>query len=104
VRAIAWANRRLLWRVRRKLILSYIFIGFIPSILIIAFFLLGGLFLFSNFSSYMVQNQFRAIEDRAASIAATLALDIQRGGRTDVRTLLARRQAQVDQETTGVSV
>src|SRR5205823_14880041 len=77
---LALANRRLLWKVRRKLIISYIFIGFIPSILIITFFLLGGLFLFSNFSSYLVQSQFRAVQDRAGTIASAVALDIQRGG------------------------
>ena len=33
---------RLLWRVRRKLILSYIFIGVVPSLLIVIFFMLGG--------------------------------------------------------------
>jgi sigma-B regulation protein RsbU (phosphoserine phosphatase) len=101
---IAIANRRLLWKVRTKLIISYIFIGFIPSILIIAFFLLGGLFLFSNFSAYLVQNEIRAFEDRTSSIAAALALDIQRGGRTDLRTLLNRRQAVVDSEIAGVSM
>src|SRR5688572_6064862 len=34
-------RRRLLWRVRRKLILSFIFIGVVPGLLIISFFLLG---------------------------------------------------------------
>ena len=53
------AKRRLLWRVRRKLILSYIFIGFVPAILIVAFFLLGALLLFFNFSSYLVQTEVR---------------------------------------------
>jgi sigma-B regulation protein RsbU (phosphoserine phosphatase) len=101
---IALANRRLLWKVRRKLIISYIFIGFIPSILIIAFFLLGGLFLFSNFSSYLVQSEIRGLEDRTTSIAAALALDIQRGGRADLRTTVSRRQAIVDNEIPGVSM
>jgi len=101
---IALASRRLLWKVRRKLIISYIFIGFIPSILIIAFFLLGGVFLFSNFSAYLVQNEIRALEDRTASIAGAVALDIQRGGRTDVRTILNRRQTTVDAEIQGVSI
>ena len=55
-------KRRLLWRVRRKLILSYIFIGFVPALLIVAFFLLGGCLLFSNFSSYLVQSRLRALE------------------------------------------
>ena len=54
-RLLVLAKRRLLWRVRRKLILSYIFIGFVPAILIVAFFLLCGLLLFYNFSSYLVQ-------------------------------------------------
>ena len=103
-RGLALANRRLLWRVRRKLIISYIFIGFIPSILIIAFFLLGGLFLFSNFSSYLVQSQFRALEDRTAATAAAISQDIQRAGRTDVRTVLARRQAAAERDIPGVSM
>jgi sigma-B regulation protein RsbU (phosphoserine phosphatase) len=101
---LAFANRRLLWRVRRKLIISYIFIGFIPSILIVAFFVLGGFFLFSNFSSYLVQSEFRTLEDRAMSIASALALDVQRGGRADVRTILRRRQAIVATEFPGVSM
>src|SRR5262245_24427484 len=104
VRGIAFAQQRLLWRVRAKLIISYIFIGFIPSLLIVAFFLLGGLFLFSNFSSYLVQNEIRTLQDRTASIAAALALDIQRGGRTDVRTIASRRQAIVDRDIPGASL
>src|SRR4029453_6061719 len=39
-RLIGLARRRLLWRVRRKLILSYIFVGLVPALLIIVFFLL----------------------------------------------------------------
>src|SRR5690242_108403 len=45
-RGVVWAKRRLLWRVRRKLILSYFFVGLVPGLLIIAFFLLAGLLLF----------------------------------------------------------
>src|SRR3954469_18900248 len=73
-RGLAFAQRRLLWRVRRKLIISYIFIGFIPSLLIVAFFLLGGLFLFSNFSSYLVQNRVGSIAERLSTIATATAL------------------------------
>src|SRR5262245_50278421 len=45
---IVLAKRHLLWRVRRKLILSYVFIGFVPALLIVAFFLLSGFLLFYN--------------------------------------------------------
>ena len=30
-RLAVWAKRRLLWRVRRKLILSYVFVGVVPA-------------------------------------------------------------------------
>ena len=68
-RLIVLAKRRLLWRVRRKLILSYIFIGFVPALLIVAFFLLCGLLLFYNFSSYLVQSRLRALADQARFLA-----------------------------------
>src|ERR1700693_6271554 len=74
------ARRRLLWRVRRKLILSYIFIGFVPAILIVVFFLLGALLLFFNFSSYLVQAEVRSLNDRVRLAATSAALEIQRDG------------------------
>ncbi len=49
-------KRRLLWRVRRKLILSYIFIGVVPSLLIVVFFLLGGVLIFMNVSAYLFKD------------------------------------------------
>src|SRR5581483_6075554 len=92
-RLLVIAKRRLLWRVRRKLILSYIFIGFVPAILIVAFFLLCGLLLFFNFSSYLVQAQLRALDDQAQYLAASTALEIQRGGGRDAAAILGRKQA-----------
>jgi sigma-B regulation protein RsbU (phosphoserine phosphatase) len=103
VRGAAFTNRRLLWRVRRKLIISYIFIGFVPAILIVAFFLLGGLLLFSNFSSYLVQNRLRTLADRAQSIAQTTAVDIQRMGRLETASVITRRQAEAAHEFPGLS-
>ena len=98
------AKRRLLWRVRRKLILSYIFIGFVPALLIVAFFLLCGFLLFYNFSSYLVQSRLRAASERAHFLAASTALEMQRGGGRDGAAILARRQAEVVAQYPGVSV
>src|SRR2546427_307653 len=86
------AKRRLLWRVRRKLILSYIFVGFIPAILIVVFFLLGGFLLFYNLSSYLVQSRIRALGDEARFIARSTALEIQRAGRRYGTAVVNRRQ------------
>src|ERR671922_3096448 len=56
-RLIVLAQRRLLWRVRRKLILSYIFVGLVPALLIIVFFGLCGVLLFSSVGSFVLQTR-----------------------------------------------
>jgi sigma-B regulation protein RsbU (phosphoserine phosphatase) len=97
-RALSNARRTLLWRVRRKLIISYIFMGFVPAILLAAFALLGGLLLFSNFSSYLVQTRLKTMLDRSGGIAATTAQELQRPAGQDVATILQRRQESIERE------
>src|SRR4051812_28080048 len=92
-RLIVLAKRRLLWRVRRKLILSYVFIGFVPALLLVAFSLLCGFLLFYSFSGYLVQSRLSALSERAGYIAQSTALEIQRASGRDVAAILARRQA-----------
>ncbi|HZR24697.1 MAG TPA: hypothetical protein VFA59_13975, partial [Vicinamibacterales bacterium] len=92
-RLVVLAQRRLLWRVRRKLILSYVFVGLIPALLIVAFFLLCGFLLFYNFSSYLVQSRLRALSEQARFIAQNTALELQRAGGRDASAILTRRQA-----------
>jgi sigma-B regulation protein RsbU (phosphoserine phosphatase) len=103
-RLIAFGKRHLLWRVRRKLILSYVFIGFIPAALIVLFFLLSGFLLFYNLSSYLVQSRLRAIGDQARFLAQSTALEIQRGGGRDAAAIITRRQGNADDEFPGLSV
>ncbi len=98
------ARRRLLWRVRRKLIISYIFIGAIPALLIVTFFLLGGYMLFSNVSSYLVQNRLREMSERALAMADATALEARLAEGRDVSEILARRQATLARDTPGASV
>jgi sigma-B regulation protein RsbU (phosphoserine phosphatase) len=101
---IVLGKRRLLWRVRRKLILSYVFIGFIPAALIVSFFLLSGFLLFYNFSSYLVQSRLRAIGDQARFLAQSTAIEIQRSGGQGAAAIVARRQGNADDEYPGLSV
>ena len=98
------AKRRLLWRVRRKLILSYIFMGFVPAILIVVFFLLCGLLLFYNFSSYLVQSRLEAIEDQGRLVAESTAVEIQRASGRDTSGIIARRQENTDRDFPGASI
>src|SRR5438477_5412841 len=102
VQLVLLARRRLLWRVRRKLILSYIFIGFVPAILIVVFFLLGALLLFFNFSSYLVQAEVRSLSDRVRLAATTAVLEIERDG--DVQGALGRIHRSVESEFPGSSI
>ena len=87
-------KRRLLWRVRRKLIVSYIFIGFVPVLLVIAFFLVSGTLLFLNVSAYVLRNRIATVVDQTQFLAQTAAIEVQRAqNEREVADALARRQA-----------
>ena len=91
-RLVGLLQRRLLWRVRRKLVLSYIFIGFVPIVLIVSFFLLAALLMLGIVTSSLVQLSFEDVVDDATGLAATAAVDLRRPeGVADVGTLLDRR-------------
>ena len=68
---------RLLWRVRRKLILSYIFIGLIPVLLIGLFFLLVGIFTLLSASSYFVELSLDDLVDEARVAANGVVAELQ---------------------------
>ena len=68
----------MLWRVRRKLTLSYIFIGFVPVLLIVLFFSLRGLLLFFNVSAYLLRERVNALVDARRFLAQTAAATIWR--------------------------
>src|SRR4051812_6320349 len=90
--AFAWRlftqiKRRLLWRVRRKLILSYIFIGVIPSLLIVVFFLFAGSLVFMNVSAYLFKDGYDAIVENARLSAQAAATEIARNPSAAVETI-----------------
>src|SRR5437764_14241325 len=71
-------KRRLLWRVRRKLILSYIFIGVIPALLILVFFLFAGILVFTNVSGYLFKDAYDKVMDDGRISAQAAATEIAR--------------------------
>lgn len=91
-RLLASLQRRLLWRVRRKLVLSYLLIGFVPLLLLASFFVLSGTLLLLTVSSSLVQTGLDAVVDDAAGIAAATAVDLgSLPDPRDVEAVLARR-------------
>jgi serine phosphatase RsbU (regulator of sigma subunit) len=87
------ARGMLLWRVRRKLTLSYIFIGFVPVLLIIIFFLTAGLILFFNVSQYVAVSRIDALVEQAAFLADSAAIGLQGvESEEDLQRRMRRRQ------------
>ncbi|MGP0018347.1 MAG: PP2C family protein-serine/threonine phosphatase [Candidatus Sulfotelmatobacter sp.] len=83
VLAFGWVKRRILWRLRNRLIVTYVFIGVIPVVLLLAMagfslFLFGG-----QFASYVViselNTQLRSAEAVNAAISNELAAGLARG-------------------------
>src|SRR3954469_22135254 len=77
-RLFVQVKRRLLWRVRQKLILSYIFIGVIPSLLILVFFLFAGSLVFMNVSAYLFRDGYEKVIEDARLSAQAAATEIAR--------------------------
>ncbi len=93
-RLIGLARRRLLWRVRRKLILSYIFVGLVPALLIIIFCLLCGLLLFGSVSQYMIETRLQSAIEQSQFLARTTAIELGRLSSLDeAQAYLQRKQA-----------
>ena len=81
--AFRWLRRRILWRLRNRLIVTYVFIGVIPVILLVA---MAGfsLFLFAGqFASFVVISelnaQLRSVDAVNAAIGNELAAGLTRG-------------------------
>ncbi|HPW22093.1 MAG TPA: SpoIIE family protein phosphatase [Vicinamibacterales bacterium] len=103
----AWRGVRhqLLWRVRRKLIISYVFIGVVPVILIIAFFVLAWLLLFANISSYLIRSALVDLGEGAMSAARLAAVEIEdRADPARVPAILERRAAAEAVRHAGISL
>jgi phosphoserine phosphatase RsbU/P len=98
VRLLRVLRRHLLWRVRRKLIISYIFIGFVPALLIIGFFLVGGWLMFLNVTVYLFKDGYDDLIEEVRVMAQSSALEIGRGPRiSDAASILARRRTNAQQ-------
>jgi sigma-B regulation protein RsbU (phosphoserine phosphatase) len=55
-----WLRRRLLWRLRNRLIVTYIFIGVIPLLLLLAMVVLAGYLFAGQFATYVASSQLQS--------------------------------------------
>jgi sigma-B regulation protein RsbU (phosphoserine phosphatase) len=86
-------KRVVLWRVRRKLMLSYMFVGVVPVLLLVLFFSIAGLLLFVNVGGYLLRARVLTVVDHAQALAQTAAADLAHvRGASDTATALAGHQ------------
>jgi len=83
VLAFRWLKAKLLWRLRNRLIVTYIFIGVIPVVLLVAL-ALGSLYLFAGqFATFIVttglNSELKSLEAGNSAIAHHIATELQRG-------------------------
>lgn len=98
------ARRRLLWRVRRKLILSYVFIGVVPVVLVVALLLFAGALMFLHVSAFLFKRGFDDVVNVAGVAAETAAVEVERSGGRDVDQVLARKVASLAYRFPGISM
>jgi len=94
--AYARVRARLLWRVRQRLILSYVFIGVVPLLLVAAFFALAGLLFFFNVSAFVLRGQMDGLIESADLQARDLAVTLAMAPDAEAAGLLAARRTAED--------
>ena len=105
VRMLNRLQQRFLWRVRRRLVLSYVLIGFVPILLSVVFFLVSGVLLLTTVSSSLVRLSFSDVMEDANDLAAMTAVDL--GGLVEpgeVRAVLAARVQAVEERYPDASI
>jgi sigma-B regulation protein RsbU (phosphoserine phosphatase) len=90
-RLVRYLLRRLLWRIRTKLIVSYLFIAVVPVVLLVLFFAIAGMLSLTLVASYMVASQLERTAQQLQAIAHAAALGLDAPTTERFQELLDRR-------------
>ena len=101
-RLIVRLQRRLLWRVRRRLVLSYVFIGFVPVLLVVAFFSVAGTMSVLSTSAELVRRELDRVVGDTQVVVGAIEVRLSRG--MDATEALSRVRAVIGQRYEGLSV
>jgi phosphoserine phosphatase RsbU/P len=72
-RVIGWWRSRLLWSLRNRLIVAYLFIALVPILLIVTLGILAGRILYSQLSAYLLYEDINARINTVSDIAEHIA-------------------------------
>ena len=73
---LGWMRRRLLWSLRNRLIVTYVFIGVIPVALVVLMALLAGYLFTNQFSAYVINADLQAGVHRLDMLNSTVASEV----------------------------
>ena len=80
-----WVKRRILWRLRNRLIVTYVFIGVIPAVLLVAMGIITLYGLGGQFAVFVVTSEkdarLRSLESANAAVSNELAARLEHGER-----------------------
>jgi len=92
VRILRWARKRLLWGLRNRLIVAYLFIAVVPVVLLFAFIGLSGYLLFFQLGAHLIHDDLDEHISYVTSIADTLEKAVEgeqaKGARVDHSSIL----------------
>ena len=89
-RAVRWLSDRFLWRIRTKLILSYLFIALVPVVLLAVLFVTAGVLILLLSGSWLVTAEVDRIADVSRATAASAILDLPASDQAAERSLAER--------------
>jgi sigma-B regulation protein RsbU (phosphoserine phosphatase) len=91
-----WVKRRILWRLRNRLIVTYVFIGVIPAVLLVAMGLITLYGLGGQFAVFVVTSeihtQLRSLEAVNTTVTNELAAHLERGEQPQAESLVGLRK------------
>src|ERR1700757_4565106 len=91
-----WVKRRILWRLRNRLIVTYMFIGVIPAVLLVTMGLITLYGLGGQFAVFVVtseiRSQLRSLEAVNAAVTNEVAARLERGESASAESLAGLRK------------
>jgi sigma-B regulation protein RsbU (phosphoserine phosphatase) len=94
--AFRWVKRRILWRLRNRLIVTYVFIGVIPAVLLMGMAIITLYGLAGQFAVYVVtseiHSQLRSMEAVNAAVSNEMAARLEHGEKPTAESLAGLRK------------
>jgi sigma-B regulation protein RsbU (phosphoserine phosphatase) len=94
--AFRWLKRKLLWRLRNRLIVTYVFIGVIPAALLVTMAVVTIYLFAGQFASFVVtseiNSQLRSMQAVNAAVSSELAARIEKGEAPTAESLAGLRK------------